>query len=58
MGFLNSGKELQFGTCIYDKPHSSSVKLQIGNSFIEEKGKLRGADINKKSIGGNCEFQV
>lgn len=29
-----------------------------GSSFIEEKGKLGQAVINKKSIGGNCEFEV
>lgn len=28
------------------------------DTLIEEKGKFRGAGINKKSIGGNCEFKV
>lgn len=29
-----------------------------GSSLIEEKGKLGQAVINKKSIGGNWEFEV
>lgn len=29
-----------------------------GSSLIEEKGKLGEAVINKKSIGGNWEFEV
>lgn len=34
------------------------VKQRRGNSFIEEKGKLGGAVVNKKSIGGNWEVEV
>ena len=29
-----------------------------GNTFIEEKGRLGGAVINKKPFGGNWEFEV
>jgi len=34
------------------------VKQRRGNCFIEEKGKLGGAVVNKKSIGGNWEVEV
>ena len=52
MGLFWSSKELQFGACNYGKPHASPVKQRKRNFFIEEKGKLGGSVINKKSIGG------
>ena len=48
MDVFKSCKELQFGTCSDGEPHACSVKQRRGNCFIEEKGKLRGAVINKK----------
>ena len=57
MGLFRSNKELQFRTCSYGDPQASLVKLRRGNSFIE-KGNLGGTVINKKSIGGNWEFEV
>ena len=58
MCLLMSSKELQFRICNYGKPHASLVKQRTGHSFLEEKGKLGGAVLNKQSIGGNWEFKV
>lgn len=41
----------------YGEPHASLVKKKKGDSFIE-KGKLGVAVKNKKSIGGNWDFEV
>lgn len=37
--------------------HRKSGK-QRRNSFIEGKGELGGADLNKESVGGNWELEV
>ena len=58
VGLFVSSKELQLRTCNYDEPLASPVKQRRGNSFIEEKGKLGAAVVNKKSIGGNWEFKA
>ena len=49
MGLFRSSKELQFGTCNYGKPHAVLDKAKEKETLIEEKGKLGGAVINKKS---------
>ena len=49
---------MQLRTHNYGEPHASPVKKKKGDSFIEEKGKLGGAVKNKKSIGGNWDFEV
>ena len=49
---------MQFRTGNYGGPCASPVRQWRRNSFTEEKGKLGGAVLNKKSIGGNWEFEV
>ena len=53
MDLFVSSKELQIRAYDYGEPHACLVKQRRGNSFIEEKGKLGGAVINKMSIGAN-----
>ena len=55
--FIWDSKELQLRTCNHGEPHASLVKQKM-KLFYREKGKLGGAVINKKSIGGNWEFEV
>ena len=38
---------MQFRICNYDEPHANPLKQRRGKSFIEEKGKLGGAVVNK-----------
>lgn len=60
MGLFRRSKEFLFGTYNCVKPHANLIKQRKGNSFIEERGKLGGAVIEKKkkSIGRNWEFEV
>ena len=49
---------MQFRICNCDEPHVNPLKQRRGNSFIEEKGKLGEAVVNKKAIGGNWELEI
>ena len=57
MSLFETAKNCNLGQAIYGKPQASLENREVF-SFIEEKGELGGAVINKESIGGNWEFEV
>ena len=51
-------QETKVPHAIWHDKKKNFFKEKGKDTLIEEKGKFRGAGINKKSIGGNCEFKV
>lgn len=58
MGLFGNSKELLFRTDALMVTQASPENKGEEGSFIEERREFREAVVNKKSTGGNWEFEV